>query len=295
MRPAFYARFVLAVFLHMQQTFGFVPDTWEVVNEPDNDTPWTGHATVMGQAMVATAAKLAEYGFHPKFVVPSTESWDYAIPYFNEIIAVPGALPLISELSYHRYGGTLSTIPRIGEMGVQYGITTGMNECFFCRGRTMQDDLKIANASSWEQFALDGVEIDAQNNVQLNSDAADFRQYFKYIRTGAVRIEAHSDDSALDPVAFVNANGTYVVVIRTGWTPETGQDFIVSGLPAGVYGISYTVVRANSRVDLPDYTVTDGTLKGHMPTAGVLTIYGRVGEASKTPPRERATPTAAAH
>jgi hypothetical protein len=129
------------------------------------------------------------------------------------------------------------------------------------------------------------VEIDAHNHVQLNSDAADFRQYFKYIRIGATRIDAHSDDSALDPVAFVNADGNYVVVIRAGWTPEAGQDFIVSDLPSGVYGISYTVVRANSRVDLPDYTVTDGTLKGHMPTAGVLTIYGRSGVAPKTATR----------
>jgi len=295
LRPPFYARFVLAVFLHMQKTFGFVPDTWEIANEPDNDTPWTGHATLMGQAMVATAAKLAENGFHPKFVVPSTESWDDAIPYFNQIIAVPGALPLISELSYHRYGGTPSTIPRIGKMGVQYGIATGMNECFFCTGPTLQEDLKIANTSSWEQFALDGVEIDAHNHVQVNSDGADFRQYFKYIRIGAVRIDANSSDSALDPVAFVNANGKYVVVIRAGWTPEVGQDFIVSDLPAGVYGISYTVVRANSRVDLPDYTVTDGTLKGHVPTAGVLTIYGKDGAAPKTPPIERATTTTAAH
>ncbi len=283
LQPPFYARFVLAVFLHMQQTFGFVPDTWEMVNEPDNPTPWNGQASLMGQAMVATAAKLATYGFHPTFVVPSTLNYDNAVPYFNEIIAVQGALPVISELSYHRYAGTESTLSQIASTGLQYGVTTGMNECAFCTGDVLTEDLKVVNASTWEQFALNGIQIDASGNVSLNSDAADFRQYFKYIRSGAVRIDASSDDTDESPVAFINTNGKYVVVTRVGWTPGSGQDLAISGLPAGTYGIRYTLAGMNSSVDLPDYTVTNGMLMTSVPGGGVITVYGKAGSPGGEP------------
>src|SRR5262245_4650891 len=38
--PEEYAEFVLATYLHLQQTFGWVPDAWNVILEPDNTDYW---------------------------------------------------------------------------------------------------------------------------------------------------------------------------------------------------------------------------------------------------------------
>ena len=40
--PAEYAEFVLATYLHLQEKYGWVPDLWEVLLEPDNVSQWNG-------------------------------------------------------------------------------------------------------------------------------------------------------------------------------------------------------------------------------------------------------------
>jgi hypothetical protein len=70
--PQEYAELALALFQHMQQRYGFVPDSWEVILEPDNGTPFQGNGQLIGQALVATAASAGGGGLPPK-VAPSTK------------------------------------------------------------------------------------------------------------------------------------------------------------------------------------------------------------------------------
>lgn len=58
-----YAEFVLATYQHLQNKYGWTPDAWEVILEPDNVTQWNG--TLIGQAIVAAAARLQANGFTP--------------------------------------------------------------------------------------------------------------------------------------------------------------------------------------------------------------------------------------
>ena len=100
------------------------------------------------------------------------------------------------------------------------------------------------------------------------------RQYFRFIRQGALRIQARSTDAALDPLAFVNTGGGYVVVVKA----DAGRSFQVKGLPAGVYGIKYTTPTRYD-IDLPDVTIQDGqSVAGSIPAAGVATVYARAGK-----------------
>lgn len=62
-------------------------------------------------------------------------------------------------------------------------------------------------------------------------------QYFKYVRSGAVRIEAGSGNDDFDPLAFINSNGKYVVIVKA----NAGGPFCIKGLPAGTYGIEYAL------------------------------------------------------
>jgi len=101
--PSEYAEMVLATYQHMQSKYGFVPDLWSVILEPDANTHWAStQGTTEGQAVKAAGDKLVANGFTPHFVVANTECIANAITYFDNIRAVPGAMAYISEIGYHR-------------------------------------------------------------------------------------------------------------------------------------------------------------------------------------------------
>ncbi len=301
-----YAEFVLATFQHLQSKYGIVPDSWEMVLEPDNVDGWHS-GTMIGKALVATAARLSENGFHPKFIAPSSQATDKAITYFEELNTVPGATALMAggELSYHRYSNASQVnLQTIAAMGRQYGVNTSMLEFFPADYNILHQDLEFGRVSAWEKFALfdlppgDAGHIlsDPRGTISrwirahfgllipagyIATDPANpasttvlegpsrwLRQYFRFIRAGAVRIDATANNGSLHPLAFVNANGHYVVVVKA----DAASNFSIAGLPAGTYGIEFTT-HEQYNADVRDDQVVDGTLIAHIPARGVITIY----------------------
>jgi hypothetical protein len=97
------------------------------------------------------------------------------------------------------------------------------------------------------------------------------RQYFKFIRPGAVRFRALSNVSRLEPLGFTNKNGKVVAVVKANGPGA----FALDALPDGAYGIKYTTA-SQYNVDLPDQSVCGGQLlTAQIPAAGVITIYGK--------------------
>jgi hypothetical protein len=86
-----------------------------------------------------------------------------------------------------------------------------------------------------------------------------------------VRVGAQSADARFSPVAFRNANGKYVVVVKA----TAGGSFTVGGLPAGTYGIDYTTA-ADYMKPLADVTISGSqAVNTSIPAAGVLTIFAK--------------------
>lgn len=282
--PAEYAEFVLATYLHLQGKYGWVPDLWEVILEPDNVSQWSGQ--LIGRAIVAAAARLEAAGFEPAFVAPSNTNMGNAVAYFDQMAAVRGALRHLRELSYHRYGGvSLQNLQAISARAAAHGLDTAMLEWWSGANgyATLHEDLKVGNNSAWQQGVLAGA-LGAQMACYQIDDSVPtaprvipgdktkfLRQYFRFIRPGAIRIEAGSQLSSFDPVAFVNIDGRFVVVVKC----SGGGAFTLGGLPAGTYGISYTTA-AEFDMNLPDQEIYAGqAIAGHIPQAGVLTVYGK--------------------
>jgi hypothetical protein len=273
--PDEYAEFVLATHLHLRDKYGLVPDSWEVLLEPDNVPGFDG--TLLARLMVAAGARLREHGFTPHFVAPSTTRMDNAVRYFDAMAAVPGALDHLAELSYHRYGGVSSAaLQAIAERAERHGVATGMLEWWFGRAtyEILHRDLKIGHNASWQGRTLGtlfernersapGTALRPLPDVRFN------RQYFRFIRRGAVRIEARSQTAEVDPLAFINPDGRHVVVVKT----TRAAELTIAGLPAGRYGLKYTTVREYD-VDLPPALVpASGSLQAAIPAAGVITIW----------------------
>jgi hypothetical protein len=133
----------------------------------------------------------------------------------------------------------------------------------------------VGRNSAWQQAVVSGhfdIDDSDPNNpiVQINDATKFTRQYFKFVRAGAARVEATSNNANLDPLAFINTDGKYVVVVKA----SGGESFSVQGLPAGTYGIKYTTP-SEYDVDLAEQTIGSGeALATAIPESGVLTIHG---------------------
>ncbi|RMF61392.1 MAG: T9SS C-terminal target domain-containing protein [Calditrichaeota bacterium] len=295
--PAEYAEFVLATFLHIEQKYGWVPDGVEIILEP-NLADW-GNGTNVGNALVTTGNLLQSHGYFPDFIVPSTSHMGEAVTWFDEVIQVPGALNFITEISYHRYGGvSTNNLQQIAQRSQQYGIGASMLEHIGSGYEDLHEDLKIGLNTAWQQFTLafpnppdyggdNGaqyywIDISDTSNIQvlLGQLSKGLRQYFKFIRRGAIRIDASSDDNTFDPLAFKNSDGNFVVVVKA----NAGGSFSISGLAPGTYGIKYTTDNEFD-IDLQDVTITSGEpIVTAIPEMGVITVYGKNAPSINHPP-----------
>ncbi len=275
--PEEYAEFVLATYLHLQSAFGFVPDFWEVILEPDmSENAWNGET--IGRAVVAAARRLRQAGFTPAFILPSVANIDRAVPLIDEIARIPGAMEAVAELSYHRYrGNPRQALPRLAARARSLGKPTSMLEYWFGRGtpQVLHEDLKVGGAVAWQGRVLGGL-VDVRNprsSAPLITPRDEIRynlQYFRYIREGAQRIGARSDaPRRVDPLAFVNRNGRHVVVALT-----TGPAALeIRGLPAGSYRTSYAIARGSMLRPEAQRIAAGESLRVRMPGAGVITIF----------------------
>ena len=287
--PAEYAEFVLAVYQHLQGKYGVVPDSWSIVNEPDNvGVRWSGNSgTVLGTMAKAAGDILVANGFTPAFVLPGTEHASLAASYFDNAMAVLGTKPYVVGLDYHRYAETVtdSMLLAVGDRARSNGITSGMTEHIGADYTELHKDLTLGRCSFWQQFTLaspwqgdDGGKyfpIDASNPaspiVSIGTRTKFLRQYFKFIRMGAVRVGASTTNSNLDPVAFRNTDANYVVVVKA----TRNGSFSIEGLPSGAYGIKYTTLNQYD-IDAPDVTISSTqALDAMIPDAGVVTVYAK--------------------
>jgi hypothetical protein len=280
--PEEYAEFVEASYRHLQSKYGLTPDSWEIHLEPDLTREWT--ADVMRRAIVAAGKRLAAMGVTPRFVAPSTTDMRAALSY-ADAIAAGGLPPFWSELSYHRYRGVSNEALRgLSERAVAWNLQTAMLEHIGATYEELHDDLAIGRASAWQQYALAFPAADngaqyysvedrdpSRPQIRLGSRTTLLRQYFRYIRSGAVRVGARSDDVRFNPLAFINPDGTQVVVVKA----DDAGSFAIQGLQAGRYEIASTT-RSSADTRVGAVVLAGGdVLRTSIAGRGVLTVSGR--------------------
>lgn len=277
--PEEYAEFVLATYLHMRDKYGFTPDAWEVLLEPDNHTrQWSPQ--LMGEAIVAAARKLRENGFTPAFIAPSVTDMANAAPWIDEIARVDGAMAEIVEFSYHRYrNGSRAHAARIAARGARHNKPTAMLEWWFglATPAVLYEDLTVANASAWQGqtirmlFNVDQSDA-AAPAFSIADDTRLNRLYFQAARIGAHRIEAHATDrNAAKPVAFLNPDGAAALVIAV----DGARDVALAGLPPGVYAAAYELTDGGGGALAPVTIDAAGRGQLRTPGRGIVSLRSR--------------------
>lgn len=283
--PEEYAEMILATVLHLRDQYGLTPDAIEVVLEADN-AGWSG--IQLGEAIVATGNRLKALGVLPAFIAPSTASLSSGIKLFDQMIQIPGVTSYLSEFSYHRYGAvTEEGLRGVENRALRYGIDTSHLERIGATYENLHQDLTQGRNSAWAQYTIawpasDGTDdggkyylIDDRDSnnptVKQGQRTGYLRQYFKYVRRHAVRIQATSSSPVHQPLAFINADCKPVVVVQAA----QGGSFSIQGLAAGTYGIQYTTASQDG-INQGDIVVGAGQLlQTSIPAAGVITIHAK--------------------
>jgi hypothetical protein len=277
--PEEYAEFALATFQHLRDTYGLVPDAWEMLVEPDENV-FDGEQ--LARSIIATERRLREHGFTPDIIAPSMVRVPLTLPYVDQMSRVPGVWSRVRELSFHRYGGaTREQLAAIARRADSLGVAPAMLEHIGSDYRDLHDDLRYGNVAAWSQFTIAFLErdnggqhirIDLRDprhpRVMLSYRSRFLRQYFHYIRMGARRIEARSADSSVDPLAFINADGRWVVIVRA----DGPSAFSIAGLPPGRYGVTAAVERDVAPPATETAVAAGERLDLRIPARGVMTI-----------------------
>ena len=251
--PEEYAEFIEAIFKHMENKYGFVPDAVEVLLEPD--VAKFGDGKLVGECLVAAGNRLKGIGYKPDFIACSnTNLFNATGKMYSDFIKVPGVSEYWSEYSFHAYAGrTDDNLIQISENAKVNGVNTSMLEWWTNGHRYdyLHKCLKLANVSSYEfkgsfgtvnndwSSGLLSIRDNGNNEylLDLQPPVKYFRHYFKLISNGAVRYEAISDSSSFDPVVFKNEDGSLILNIMAA----NSGNVSISGLPTGSYQTIYSL------------------------------------------------------
>lgn len=292
-RPSEYAELIHEAFKHLDAKYGFIPDSLEVILEPDNGSSfwsaWDGATGVdIADCMVAAVDRLEADGYVLKDVIaPSVVYAGNADKYFDEMITVRNALEKITTISYHTYDRKLDISERadILDRAKQHGLKTAMLEYTEGDGKHWFFEALNTHISSYQRWGYAAVHPSTYIETDFTvPDAPVFGLHdlskglvhvFPYIRPGAVQIAASGNS-----VAYINPNGGYTVIISN----DQGDygSFAVNGLPAGTYEVvSYGRDSRNMDsygVTYPDIKISAGetlTLPSVKTSRGLITIFSK--------------------
>lgn len=247
--PEEYAELVVATFARLKAKYGLVPDSFEIIIEPDNSDDWSG--TAIGRAIVATSARLEAAGFPGvDIIAPSTAKAQRATDYLRDIKRVPGAAARLTTLSYHRYEDVpdVEELNEIRDAARRGHMRTAMLEYVDGSVADLISDLVDADASAWQKYGIatrdrnngktrpgwlimaSGPE-DARPALRLTPVARALALIFNAVDQGSVRIGAKSSNEDFASVAFLSPRGKLIVA---GHALST-MPVAISGLRPGRY------------------------------------------------------------
>lgn len=293
--PEEYAEYIEAIFLHLKQKYGWVPDQVEVSLEPTVFETFSGEE--LGKVLVAAAKRLEVRGFNPDFSAPSETSLCSARDLFTEMITVPDVKKYLKEFSFHGYN-CQEILPDLVNLSDKHGIPLAMLEWWDVENnyKVLHTGLKVAKYRAWQQAALAFFASDTYPGSILNLFTIDdvnkssiklmkikpnepgkyFRHYYKWVRKDATRIGATSNNNNFDPIAFINSDGKHTVIVKA----SARGNFTISGLPQGRYNLVYTVgdgVTAPIDTNWNNQSIMNISLgqdlKANITGEGVVTIY----------------------
>jgi Putative Ig domain len=237
-------------------------------------------STILADDTKALGPRLAALGLptsvqYAECVAPQTD-WNYITPEMNDA----DMWPFVGRVSYHNYGTADPYRTYLRDYARAKGLTTAQTEMGSPSFDDLYADLTLAGDSYWEVGYSANVTLVPNAGLTAFMPSSFYirlRELLHYVRPGAVRIGAIPSDPSFHVLAF-SLNGKVTTVIDN--TSPSTQTVNLSGLPAGIYGVSQASAGATFFRELGIRTVgTDGALTITNVTGGssITTVYPYAG------------------
>ena len=268
--PGEYAEFAAAFLLHLKNNHGIEADYYCILNEAGNNNPFT--ASVVGRMIKALGPRLEALGLRTKIQFPECVNANTSWNYIQALRDDPQVWRYVGSVSYHLYGSN-DARPSIRDFALSRGLPTGQTEYMGLTMDHLYDDFILGGVSYWEIYGIGSQFESNYSRLGRTGKYWSFRQVMHYVRPGAVRIRATSDDAGLRVLAFVKDERMTVVLINGSGARTVN----VQNLPGGDYGVSQSVNDQPYR-ELGLRTVTGKSgLTISVPSNAALTVYPHPG------------------
>jgi hypothetical protein len=313
--PAEFAEYNSSLLLHLRKTHGIEADYVVICKDAGDrdDNPF--EAPVVAEMIKALGPRLRTLGLTTKVLFPECHDANTCWRFIQAVREDDDLWQSVGMVGYHLYGGEARNTdrPKIRDFAIAKGLPIGHAGSDGITLDTLYDDLTVGDVSYWSIVGLGGPQPGGVFYLHLDNTSFSrsgqywqYRQVMHYVRPGAVRVEAFSNDSAVRPLAFVD-KGRTTVVLMNNTPPQEPRSVTLRNLPPGRYGMcrcvqsgpynSYQPVCCNSALisarcgstalaaapppyeELGVKTVgADGTLAVNLPADSVLTVYPHPGK-----------------
>jgi O-glycosyl hydrolase len=226
--PAEYAEWAMAM-LHHWKDRGYEMPYFSLESEPGSAAGGALTGAYLRDVAKLLGARIKADGMKTKLVVPDDVSPQEALARLQVILADADARQYVGAIAYHLYarGGEA----QIKQLGDQYGIPIWMTDFslpdddFFTWAMALHEliaddgvsaiDYKWAFLGDYGHSQLVRLETNAGSYVRFTPTTQYYvlGQYSRYLRPGAVRVAASSNDPNVKATAYVD--GTKLIVIAT--------------------------------------------------------------------------------
>ncbi len=274
--PGENAEFALSLLLYLRDRHGVTADYYCILNEAGNNNAWS--AQVVGEMIKALGPRLRAAGLPTKIQFPESINPSVAWRYIETLRDDAEVWPHVGLLAYHLYGPRDPFRSQIREFGESNGLPTAQTEFMRLKIDNLYNDMTLGGVSCWELYGMG-------QYLQPNRDGTSFerrphywnwRQVMHYVRPGAVRVDAASDDAGLRVLAF-GKEGRATVVLLNNSQPLQDRTVALVGLPPGAYGVCRSVRRRATEELGVRAVAASAPLRVDMPQDTVLTVYPHPG------------------
>jgi glucuronoarabinoxylan endo-1,4-beta-xylanase len=267
------------------------------VNEP-TFAPTFYSGMVMTPAQTADFAKvlgptLQRAGLFTRIVCCDAIGWNSAPDYASAITSDPLANRYVSIISSHGY-----TAPPNSPLPAADGKPIWETEwSTFSAFDPAWDDNSGDSGFSWAQriytgltaanlnaflywWGVNGYSTDNEGLIQLNGSTITpakrlwaFANYSRFVRPGAVRIGASSNDSNLEVTAFSNHNGSLAIVVLNTATTDITTSFALHNSRVTGPVFPYLTNTTNDTAAQNPFVMHDGVFTATIPARSLITYF----------------------
>lgn len=273
--PGENAEFAMSLLMRLKYVHGLEADYYCILNEANYNNAW--NMSIVADKIKTLGPRMQAAGLKTKIEFPESVAVDTAMNYIDQTANDAEMWSWVGVVSYHRYGA----LTRLGELAAfaeSRGLPTAFTEHSHTTLDRLHQDLTVGNVSYWEVYGL-GSEIDifdtpsAYLQYTRKTYYWRYRQVFKYVRPGAVRVQVTSDGGGTNLLAWIKDGRT---IVNFG---GLAGSLDLEGLTPGSYGLSSTRTTA-AYVEHGLRTVgPDGKLSlSGLDSARYYTLYPYAGE-----------------